>query len=390
MVLNCERCKVQFTNEYLLQKHLNRKIPCDIIFKCIICKKILASKKSLERHEKKQKPCIEVKEIKPNEKKEIKISEKQRQKELELEIQKEKSRRKEGERKFKLELLEKKETEKRKQIELKLQLQQEKIIALKELKELEYAMLDKKARDNKEYINMYAENNKSKKASALEIIKAKAESMKNIEVMKNERKEQTPQIINNNVTINNINICINHIKENHLDKLDIDFNQMQPTAIEYFKKNILHSNENISARTLIHIFNKYDTCNGIMDHILRMAYNNLERNNKRCVWYMKDHEYYFAGSLKGDEKTVRKIDFGKDLFPLLKNTLTSTLIPMTEFVKKYVKMGCAYEPGGVSTIYMKHQNLLYYQRNVLPFTECLSDIKKMSDKVFEIESPEFS
>lgn len=53
-------------------------------------------------------------------------------------------------------------------------------------------MLDKKVHDNKEYIKMYAVNNKNKKEDALEIIKAKAESMKTIEVIKTERKEQTP------------------------------------------------------------------------------------------------------------------------------------------------------------------------------------------------------
>ena len=103
---------------------------------------------------------------------------------------------------------------------------------------------------------------------------------------------------------------------------------------------------------------------------------------------MKDPEYYFAGTIKDNEKNVKLIDFDKHLFPLIKPMLSTTIVKMTSMVEKYVKIGCNYEEGGTSTKYMKHQNLLYYQRNVLPFTnECLTDIKKMSDKVFEIESP---
>jgi len=283
------------------------------------------------------------------------------------------------------------EEEKRKRIELKIQLQQEKAQLQQKRKELEYSRSDKKSRDNMTYIKMYAENAKNKlekkKEIDLEIIKAKAESMRNIEIMKNERKEQTPQIINNNVTINNINICINYIKEHHLDKLDIDFNQMQQSAVEYFKENVTNDNTNISAKHLISIFNKYDTCNGIMDHILRMAYNNLERENKRCVWYMKDPEYYFAGTIQDNIKNVKLINFDKDLFPLLKSMLSTALIKITAAAEKYVKMTCDYENEKNQDNFIKHKNLLYYQRNVLPFTTCLSDIKKMSDKVFEIESP---
>jgi hypothetical protein len=436
MTFLCEICKGQFTSEYLLNKHQNRKNPCDVVFECIRCKKILVNQYSLEKHYNKKNPCIEVpkyiKPVKSNIKKEILLLEKK--KEIELEIQKEKAKHKEEDRKFKLELLKRKEeetrfkmeeerkikemeldalelevrradmiefereqlriqlaAEKTKQIELKAQMQREKIQALKERKDLEYARAYQKTQNHMTSIKLYAENNEKKlekkKEVDLEILKAKTESRKTIEVMKNERKEQTPQIINNNVTINNINICINYIKENHLDKLNIDFDQVQSTALEYLKQNVISQDEIKSAKHLIYIFEKYDTCNGILDHIIRMAYNNLEREDKRCIWYMKDPEYYFAGTIKDNEKNVKLIDFDKHLFPLIKPMLSTTVVKMTDMVTKYVKMGCNYEEGGTSTKYMKHQNLLYYQRNVLPFNECLSDIKNMSDKVFEIKSP---
>jgi hypothetical protein len=459
MVLNCERCKSQFTTEYLLQKHLNRKIPCNIIFLCLKCKKIFASKYSLERHYNNKKPCVEVpkyiKSVKKNindklkdklilleKQKEISIEiqkgkdeskleierERVRKKEIDLAIQKEKkilleqkelaikeekrlkrkeARRIQEEKRDILEMEVQREAmleferdqrkiqlaiEKAKQIELKAQIQKDKARELKERKELEYSRAYQKTRDHRENIKLYAENNEKKiqkqKEAKLEIIKAKAESMKNIEVMRSERKEQTPQIINNGIIINNINICIDHIKKHHMDKLNIDFKQMQPLAIEYLRQNVISHDENKSAKFLVDIFEKYDTCNGILDHIIRMAYNNLELDDKRCIWYMKTPEYYFSGSVNKNEKIVKLIDFDKELFPLIKPMLSTVLIRMTAMVTKYVKMGCNYEEGGESTKYMKHQNLLYYQRNVLPFVdECLKDIRKMSNKVFEIESP---
>lgn len=478
-MLTCERCKVKFTNEYLLLKHQNRKIPCNVIFECIRCKKILATQNSLERHYNNKKPCIEVpKYIKPVKNTNIKLKSKLILLEKQEEIQKEKTKQKEEDRKFKLEiekeksrkkeielniqkekklLLEKKNeeirikkeeieirkkekelaikeekrlkrkearqvedekrdalemevqreamlefereqlkiqlaAEKTKQIKLKAQMQKDKIQALKERKDLEYSRAFQKTRNHQESIKLYAENNvkklEKKKEIDLEILKAKTESRKTLEVMKMERKEQTPQIINNNVTITIINNCINHIKETHIDKLSIDFDQMQSTALEYLKQNIISHDENKSARHLIHIFNKYDTCNGILDHIIRMAYNNPEREDKRCIWYMKDPEYYFAGTLNDNEKGVKLIEFEKYLLPLVKTTLSTTVVKMTDMVAKYVKMGCNYEKDGGSEIYLKHQNLLFYQQNVLPFTnECLDDIKKMTDKVFEIKSP---
>ena len=420
MNLRCKLCQSIFTSEYLLLKHKNRKIPCNTIFKCDRCDKILSTHYALENHYKRKIPCIKPTTIinpinqkkSKNFKKEIIILEKKKEIEIEkanikleiLKIKKKEARRIQEEKRDILEMEVQREamleferdqrkiqlaTEKTKQIELKAQIQKEKA----QLKELEYSRAHQKTREHRENIKLYAENNEKKiqkqKEAKLEIIKAKAESMKSIEIMRSERKEQTPQIINNGIIINNINICIDHIKEHHMDKLNIEFKQMQPLAIEYLRQNVISHDENKSAKHLVDIFEKYDTCNGILDHIIRMAYNNLELDDKRCIWYMKNPEYYFSGSVSENEKIVKLIDFDKELFPLIKPMLSTVLIRMTAMVTKYVKMGCNYEKGGESTKYMKHQNLLYYQRNVLPFVdECLKDIKKMSNKVFEIESPQ--
>jgi hypothetical protein len=162
---------------------------------------------------------------------------------------------------------------------------------------------------------------------------------------------------------------------------------MQPMAIEYFKQNTIECDENKSARFLVNIFNSHDTCNGIMDHILRMSYNNIGRDDKRCIWYIKDPNYYFAGTIENNEKSVKLIDFDRDLFPILKSILSTTLVKITNAAGKYVKMTCDYGNEKNQDDFLKHKNLLYYQRDVLPFVACLDDIKKISDKVFEIEAP---
>lgn len=467
MDLQCKICNVNFTSEYLLSRHQNRKIPCGTIFKCERCYRILSSNHALEKHRNKKIPCkpptTTINYIKPEKstklkkeieleiqkekarQKEIDIAFKLRKKEIELEIQKEKKIlleqkvekkrvekeeedakkmvialdiqkekllkiredrrireaerealelevRRDGMREFEREQLKiQLAAEKTKQIEIKAQMQRDKVRELKERKDLEYSRAYQRSRDYKDNIKLYAENDKKRielqKEADIEILKAKTEATKSIELMKNERKEQTPQIINNNVTINNINICINHIKEHHMDKLNIDFKDMQKSAMEYFKQNTVDCDENKSARFLLNIFNSNDTCNGIMNHILQIAYNNIEHDDKRCVWYMKDPEYYFAGSIENNEKTVKLLDFDRDLFPLFKRMLSTMLIKITAAAEKYVKMSCDYENEKNQDNFIKHKNLLYYQRNVLPFTESLKDIKRMSDSVFEIEPP---
>ena len=462
-MLQCNICKTQFTSDYLLLKHQNRKIPCNVIFECIRCKRILSSDTALENHYNKKTPCVESpKFIKPikkptNNKNDVKnkiiILEKKKEISLEiqrtkeklkeqdrkfkLEIQKEKARKKEQDRKFKLEiqkekaiLLERKEAEKKckekqrkrelqdqrdiiemeiqreyiiqcekeerkmqmiaaktKQIELQKQIQQEKLYQRGKMKDLEYSRSDKRSRDYTTYIKMYADNIDRKKAAALEIIKAKTDAMKTIEVMKNERKEQTPQIINNNITINNINLCINHITEKYMDKAVIDVSQMQNNANDYFSYNMKGISDYHGIQFLNGIFQSSDCVTSIIKHILELAYNNKDKPNQRCVFYVKELDNYFGIFTSDGAKEVKLMDFERDLFPRFKQQLAKIAVAVSSNVEKYLDIRPTFDESQATDNFMKFKQLKYYQQEILPFKSCLKNIKELSDSVFEIECP---
>jgi uncharacterized C2H2 Zn-finger protein len=54
----CIKCNKNFTNVYLLDKHLNRKIPCNVEIKCLVCEKIFKYDRELTNHLNKKKPCV--------------------------------------------------------------------------------------------------------------------------------------------------------------------------------------------------------------------------------------------------------------------------------------------------------------------------------------------
>jgi hypothetical protein len=53
----CHKCSKKFKSEYLLDKHVNKKISCDIVIKCEKCNKIFESIFILNNHLKRKTPC---------------------------------------------------------------------------------------------------------------------------------------------------------------------------------------------------------------------------------------------------------------------------------------------------------------------------------------------
>lgn len=58
MKYRCQKCKKRFTSEYLLNKHLNKTISCDIVLKCDKCEKKFDTIFLLNRHLLRKTPCI--------------------------------------------------------------------------------------------------------------------------------------------------------------------------------------------------------------------------------------------------------------------------------------------------------------------------------------------
>lgn len=58
----CNKCKKKFVSEYLLNKHLNRAVPCDTKLQCDICGREFSLKKDFEQHMNRKTPCIKINE----------------------------------------------------------------------------------------------------------------------------------------------------------------------------------------------------------------------------------------------------------------------------------------------------------------------------------------
>lgn len=56
--MECFKCKQLFKSKYNLKNHLNRKIPCDLIYKCNNCNKEFITKQNLNKHLNRKNPCI--------------------------------------------------------------------------------------------------------------------------------------------------------------------------------------------------------------------------------------------------------------------------------------------------------------------------------------------
>lgn len=368
MLHRCIKCKEEFTSEYLLNKHKNRKVSCDVILKCTKCLKSFSSSQSLERHYNKSIPCISTiefeKRIKKQEREQEKHLKKERLKQIDLEN------------KMKL---------KEKDLENKIKL------------------LNIKKESNMTYINMYAENNKEKKAIALEIIDAKASHKKEIESIKTERKWQTTQVINNNITINNTNICINYIKNILMENKSLSFKSVEKNSINLIDSRFQYA-PNLHKKTLS-IIKKYTTLNEIISYILSYTLNNKRLPDERCIYYInkkyfaimisdtENQSYDFEDDSKFEDaniedeindvsKNVEEIDFMKDLLPVIKTVIKFFIEKLTDILMT------AYNFKFDSDEYLLCEMLNRYIHEALHATSSINDLEKISNEVFLTIIPE--
>lgn len=114
MKYKCYKCKKRFTSEYLLNKHLNKTISCDVVLKCNKCEKKFETSFLLNRHLSRKTPCNNITEnILSNNMILLKIEE------AKIEQEKEKTKRELEKLKIKKEIIETQSQFKQKEIELK-------------------------------------------------------------------------------------------------------------------------------------------------------------------------------------------------------------------------------------------------------------------------------
>ena len=63
MSFKCDKCNFSFIRVIDLERHKNRKIPCDRVLKCNKCNKVFSQKSNLEKHMQRKKSCINKEEV---------------------------------------------------------------------------------------------------------------------------------------------------------------------------------------------------------------------------------------------------------------------------------------------------------------------------------------
>jgi hypothetical protein len=282
-MVKCIKCNKNFKSEYLLNKHINRKYPCDIIFNCEKCNSIFKDKRTLDLHLNRKTLCTK-KIIKP-------------EAEIILEIEKLKLYKKEKEYQHEKEMLElKKENE---------------VAKLEILNKIKLQGKEKFWQHEKEIIEL-------KKQAALEKISLS-------EKLKTERKEKT-------VThINNIHIE-NKIQNTIQNNIKLEQNFIQHVTNLYGENPNVISIEDATSN-LVTLMEKnpfltmeiYDSFNSDDDLIVKLLERIYSNPNTKQIVYQDELDAYYIVLLVDDKLKIKKVNFVNDIDSKLKDALKSLL-----------------------------------------------------------------
>ena len=270
----CPKCNTSFASKYNLQKHLERKIPCDRVLQCDRCKKIFARKSNLTTHLNRKNPCKTKEE-------ELDLFQKK------LDFEKEKAKIQEEkkikilneENKLKIEILEKEN-------EMKINLEEKKI-----------------------------ERIEKRKKAEIEISIAEKENRMEIEKEKTKQIIERRTIITNN-TVNNTTINISAPTINM-------FNCDEKTLDNHIETNLLTMKFN----TIDNLLQNCKTEKDFIVKLLAIAYNNDNFPEcKNIIYVPPNDKFYIISDNNWIEKKYENIHY------LLSETITKLAIP---FANKY-------------------------------------------------------
>jgi hypothetical protein len=362
MKFTCNKCNKQLSSKIGLERHFNKKIPCDRILKCPRCETIYNKKPDLERHLQRKFPCKLKTEM---------ASSKEHELQLRLEIEKLKNIQKEKEIETKAALIREKIIYKEKEIETKAALIREKIIYKEKEIDAKVAIIreksiqkEKECESNERIksiifntINVSKDKqimvNEAKKDNALVIAKAKRKTIVLKENLITERKGQSQKNINNINITNNVNLYLsigqevisklhsdNRCFEEDLMQLGIDYISSLTIDEDYDEEEdyyiVLENRDKIDR--LINLYNKSSNNRELNTNILTDAFNHPDRTNERCIFYIPEiNEFVGISKLdKNKEQPIRKINFDTIILPSLRFTLESTYEFLENNLQKYL------------------------------------------------------
>jgi hypothetical protein len=334
MIFKCDKCDKDFKTKQNLETHLNRKNPCDLVHKCNHCEKIFNTKSKLIIHLNRKNPC----------KLSAEIIEQQRERNLielrKLDLEEKRLKDKEKEREMK-----ERENEKERDLEEKRLKDKEKdrdlqIQKLKE-KEKERESREKEKEQFYELEEKRLEFKEIEHENKLKEIELKISGKKEVELIRNQRKEMTVQNINNinNGNINNGNINNGIINNNTLMIQFMDnirkaypVDDVDTIQSEHFKKHIQFMGDSlrgdaddISKETgadtvydnnLMTIFHKYTNVYDMLAYYIRYCFANKE-NKQRGIFFSESLKKYYVYK----EKMLTGVEYAEDIKPVIYETI---------------------------------------------------------------------
>jgi hypothetical protein len=293
-MFKCIKCNKNFTSQYILNKHVNRKVPCTVVIQCKTCEKVFPALRDLERHNNRVTPCTQ-----PVIQYENKIM---------LEIQKD----------------------------------------------------------------------KNAEQMALNIIKAKFEAAKELELIKSARKQQTPHVINNiNINIT-INTYINNVTQQYLPQSTQFVNNVLDNGYKRYENYFTEIDSCAIKQNALDLFNDYANYQEIIRNILLVSFN-----EKKYIFYAKDLDKYFGAFIKDHIKIVKELSFTDELLPHFKRIVRYFVAQILRYVKAFVKMEVPYKEDNEHTKnFLKHQALEIYQNN--KYISQDNVLKGIANQVFEV------
>lgn len=410
---SCDKCKKEFTTKYTLKAHLNKKIPCDRILLCDKCNKTFKTKYELTSHLKRKTPCFN------------KVEKNKTNLELEkLEVKKSMLLQKDKDRECKLQIHNDRMSLQQKEIELRtLEAQNESRRITQIEKENEIKFLESQNKSNK--IVQLENNNitklkvmdrlhelkdkqilvnntkiEKKKTATLEIVEAKRKSSRSVEKLKTERKGQTPQIIQNikitNNTTNIINIGRKEIeKRKHIENNIFKLEDLELLAKYHIDEIEITEDDDYYGKIpknkkMLEIYNKSNDGNSLIKNILKEVFNKPDRQDERCVFYLKAIDTFLSISSLDKHKSdpIIVTDFDTILSPVFTSLLSRTYDIFIENLKFVIPMHDLIQKSDITGLQKDKTNHDKFLRLMIgrpPFSSAQKLVRKMASEVFELE-----
>lgn len=268
MIYSCEKCSKVFKSNYLLDKHLNRKTPCDIILQCSKCNKMFATTRLLTNHLDRKTSCM------------VAI--------IDINLSK---------------------------LELKLEIEKEKTLQISEKALMQTDLINKRAIAQADLI--------SKRLSAKIFTKDKDLEK---EYLKTKRKEITAQIVNEKILADRKLAEYKHldylrIKEEEAFKyvesriltneVVFDINELSHLLMHLIRNNILDVKK---------VFEEFTTIEECSTALLQVIFNNDEYPQFKSLFYFLEIDKYFIIKLINGIKKASLVNFN-NIVPDITNLL---------------------------------------------------------------------